>query len=96
MMGCSSAKQYYTEASCEPLLHRVRVPMLFLSARNDPIAPGGLVDTAAFTSAPAAPLLLCRTREGGHSMTWPEGCRGTGRAWSADVLVEFVRAVAAS
>ena len=34
-MGCSSATQYYTEASCEPLLHRVRVPMLFVSAHNE-------------------------------------------------------------
>ena len=38
MMGCSSARQYYDEASAEHVLACARVPMLFVSALNDMIA----------------------------------------------------------
>jgi len=97
MMGCDSATDYYTQASSGPLLTRARVPMLFVSARNDPVAPADVVDSRPFGArggSEAAPLLLAVTREGGHSMTWPEGWRGGGRDWSTAVLCEFVAAVA--
>ena len=75
-----------------------QVPMLFVSARNDPVAPADVVDPRPFDArgagSEAAPLLLAVTREGGHSMTWPEGWRGGGRDWSTAVLCEFVAAVA--
>ena len=96
MMGCESAVQYYREASCGALLHRVRTPMLVVSARNDPIASADNVDRQPFAAEPAAPLALCVTDEGGHSMGWPEGWRGTGRAWSVEVLREFVELVSTS
>ena len=35
MMGCASATQYYSEASCGGLLQNCRIPTLLLSARND-------------------------------------------------------------
>ena len=93
MMGCESAEQYYIEASSEELLHRARCPMLFVSAYNDPVAPADVIKQAVFRSdAPDAPLLLAITNEGGHSMSWPEGLTGRGRAWSAAVLVEWVKA----
>jgi len=91
MMGCSSATAYYTEASCESLLHQVRTPLLFVSAANDPIASADIIKRDVFRTATEAPLLLAVTKEGGHSMVWPEGWRGMGRAWSIDVLVEFIR-----
>ena len=100
MMGCASAADYYRQASSGPLLPRARVPMLFLSAHNDPIAPASLIDVAPFECARDAPLLLATTAEGGHSMGWPEGGAGASRsgsgaaggAWSAQVLVEWVHA----
>ena len=53
------------------LLHNVRVPLLFVSAANDPIAPATILDTRAFAGArEEAPILLAVTAEGGHSMTW--------------------------
>ena len=71
--------------------------MLFVSARNDPIAPADVIDSRPFEArgagSEAAPLLLAVTREGGHSMTWPEVWRGGGRDWSTAVLCEFVAAV---
>jgi|TARA_B110001469_G_C9410467_1_gene210144 predicted alpha/beta-fold hydrolase len=74
--------------------------MLFLSARNDPVAPADVIDSRPFEArgagSEAAPLLLAVTREGGHSMTWPEGWRGGGRDWSTAVLCEFVAAVVES
>ena len=96
MMGCSSAEQYYREASSERVLARVRVPMLFLSARNDPIAPAGAIKTEAFSAHADAPLLLAVTAEGGHSMLWAEGFRGLGRAWSVAVLLEWLQEVNAA
>ena len=96
MMGCASADQYYDEASCAHVLRDVRVPLLFLSALNDPIAPADTVDTTPFvdaTTSSPAPLLLAITRAGGHSMGWPEGWRGTGRRWGTAVLTEWVQAL---
>jgi abhydrolase domain-containing protein 1/3 len=95
MMGCSSALQYYSEASATRVLGDVRVPMLFLSARNDPICPANRIDTKAFTEQQtpgAAPIVLAITAEGAHSMTWPEGW-GLQRSWLCELLVEWVRAV---
>ena len=88
--------RYYREASACRVLDDVRVPLLFLSAHNDPIAPADLLDRHQFSAAGGtteAPLILATTAEGGHSQTWPQGWRACG-AWSADVLVEFVRALA--
>ena len=93
MMDCAGgATQYYDEGSSHHVLPRVRVPTLFVSAANDPIAPADVIDSTLFTSEEgSAPLLLAVTSEGGHSMTWPEGWRGRGRSWSCDVLLEWVR-----
>ena len=78
------------------VLDDVRVPMLFVAARNDPICPANLAfNTEAFTKVTSqAPLLLAVTDEGGHSMVWPEGWRGEG-SWLCDLLVEWVHAVSA-
>ena len=78
------------------MLGRVRVPLLFVSAANDPIAPSTILDTGAFGGArEASPVLLAATAEGGHSMVWPEGWRCAG-AWAPRVLVEWAQAVCAA
>ena len=91
MMGEPSAEAYYASASAINSLHDVRVPLLFVSARNDMIAPAGLIDRSKFTQSGDAPLLLAVTAEGGHSMVWPEGWGGE-RSWACEVLVDWVRA----
>jgi hypothetical protein len=53
-------------------------------------------DTTAFTDAASqAPILLAITKEGAHSMTWPEGWR-LERSWLCALLVEWVHAVDAT
>ena len=95
MFGCACATDYYREASAGNYLSRIAIPMLFLSADNDPIAPARLLrcdnfDGGVGPSAPKA-LLLAVTDEGGHSMTWPEGWYPSG-TWSVGVITEFVQA----
>ena len=48
MMGCDSAAQYYVEASSERVLSRARIPMLFISALNDPVAPADVIKLTHF------------------------------------------------
>ena len=91
MMGELSAAAYYESASAINSLDDVRVPLLFVSAQNDMIAPAGLIDRSKFAGSGPAPLLLVVTAEGGHSMVWPEGWGGE-RSWACEVLVEWVRA----
>lgn len=75
--------------------------MLFLNAMNDPIVPGGLVRRDDFAGggarprpdAPPGSLILALTKEGGHSMVYPEGWLAQG-AWTGKVVTEFVLAVA--
>jgi len=94
MMGCSSATVYYSEASVRPILDRVRVPLLFVSAENDPIAPPySAFDKLDFVEAGQhSPIVLAVTAEGGHSMTWPEGFLADG-SWACRVIVEWVSSI---
>ena len=48
----------YTQASCEHVLSQVRVPLLLLSARNDPIAPADIIKAAPIAAATDATVLL--------------------------------------
>lgn len=71
--------------------------MLFLAAKNDPVAPAGLIWDDVFCGGKSRgreaghPILLAVTEEGGHSMVWPEGIDGSGN-WSAEVIAEFFAA----
>lgn len=94
MMEKPSAACYYADASSITTIASVRVPLLFVSAENDMIAPAGLIDRSVFQSSGGAPLLLAVTPEGGHSMVWPQGWRGE-QAWATEVLVEWVQTVTA-
>ena len=90
MMGCESKEQYYREST--PTLGHIRVPLLLLQAENDPIKPSGLQeDLERACREGTAPLLLAVTKEGGHSLTWPEGWRAES-SWSERLLIEWVRA----
>ena len=66
--GFSSASDYYRWSSSGLILHQIRIPMLFCFAENDPICPGGKVRPDTFQASEY--LMMCLTKNGGHSMDW--------------------------
>jgi predicted alpha/beta-fold hydrolase len=87
-MGLTCSSEYYRVASSGLWLSHIRVPTIFVHARNDPIVPGDLIRTDDFKANPN--LFSCITQEGGHSMDWPCGifCE---KSWSAGVVERFIR-----
>jgi len=100
MFGFRCVSDYYRDASSGNYLRHVRIPMLFLSARNDPVSPADAVGKDNFQGGAsvgkagleALPLLLAVTDEGGHSMLWPEGVFSL-RPWAHLAITEFLVAV---
>jgi predicted alpha/beta-fold hydrolase len=61
--GYASLDEYYRAMSAAPLLHRVRVPTLIISSRDDPLLP-----VQQFEEAACSPWVqLALTRYGGHA-----------------------------
>jgi predicted alpha/beta-fold hydrolase len=92
MMECANASDYYRQASSAPWLKRIRRPVLFVHAVNDPIVPADTVRLDDF-NAGSHDLVSCITDEGGHSMEWPSGMRM--ESWAAKLACEFVACMAA-
>ena len=68
--GFESLEAFYAEQSCAPRLHKIRVPTIFLNARDDPIASATVIPYDALQQNPN--LLLLTTAAGGH-LGWAEG-----------------------
>jgi predicted alpha/beta-fold hydrolase len=64
MHGYRNALDYWTRASCKPLLSQVAVPTLVLNAQNDPFLPASALPTPAQCSAS---ILLHQPAQGGHA-----------------------------
>jgi predicted alpha/beta-fold hydrolase len=64
--GFADAADYYYRSSCIRLLHRIGVPTLLLSARNDPFHPRDLLNDVARIAAQNPSLHLEITEHGGH------------------------------
>lgn len=64
--GFADAADYYYRSSCIRLLHRIGVPTLLLSARNDPFHPRDLLNDVARIAARNPSLHLEITEHGGH------------------------------
>ena len=90
MMGEPSAEAYYAHASAAPHLARIRIPVLFVHAADDPITPGPLMPLDAFR-CDGSTIVHAMTAEGGHSMDWWSGIFGSG-SWSSSVAVEWIEA----
>lgn len=101
MMGCSSASDYYRESSSAPWIQYIKRPYMFVSSRNDPIAPAHLIRQDIFQGTkaknpedPPLPVLLAITQEGGHSMLWNEGWDAK-QSWSLHAVADFFDAALA-
>jgi predicted alpha/beta-fold hydrolase len=62
--GFAGADDYYAQSSSGPLISRVRVPLLLLSASDDPFIPPSALPIGAARANPAVTLEL--TNKGGH------------------------------
>lgn len=82
--GFPTASDYYRNSSSGLVLHKIARPMLFVSARNDPICPGSSIHMDNFEQNEN--LISVRTQSGGHSMDWPTA---TLQPWSAKLLVTY-------
>jgi predicted alpha/beta-fold hydrolase len=64
LFGFGTAANYFATQSSNQFLERIRVPVLALISKDDPMVPFGVYDHPAFTSNPA--LWLEAVEHGGH------------------------------
>jgi predicted alpha/beta-fold hydrolase len=84
MFDFACASDYYRRSSSGLFLSSIQTPTLFLHADNDPIIPGQYVQMDNFRHNPH--LISVMTKEGAHSMDWPDT---TLNPWSADAIGHF-------
>lgn len=85
-----SLKDYYERSSCASKLRDVSVPVLFLNSMDDPIVPNFVVDHTVAKENPN--LLFAITERGGHT-AYLKNFKWWSRAWSDDVIEEFLSAL---
>jgi predicted alpha/beta-fold hydrolase len=85
--GFASADDYYARSSSLPLLSRIAVPTLCLSALDDPFVPAETVERARRAASPAVRFLV--TAKGGHA-GWiaAKGLRPV--SWGEERAVDFL------
>ncbi|TMW59059.1 hypothetical protein Poli38472_007204 [Pythium oligandrum] len=94
-------QHYYSDASSNQYIGRVRVPLLCLSAKDDPICVAQTIPYAAAATNPH--VILCVTKSGGHlgffegetdeSATSASTSSSDVRVWSVDAIAEFAESV---
>jgi hypothetical protein len=80
----ASFAEYIDRAASAPLLKGVQIPLLLLSARDDPLVPPTLFPTLTECGAN---VVLLTTKRGGH-VAWMSGTRGS--SWADDVALGFL------
>lgn len=84
--GFESAAHYYRTQSANQFLDRIRVPALFITAKDDTFIPFRMYDHPAFRQNPC--LQLFATEHGGHlgflSRTRP-------RLWLNHAIIKWIR-----
>jgi len=88
--GWDNIEAYYSTASSEAYLPRVQIPMLFMSADDDPLCPGHIINREAFRSNPKLTLLLFP--KGGH-IGWCRAGDPRGAAHTDLIATEFLQTV---
>jgi len=89
--GFGSAQDYYSRASAQAVLHRIRVPSLIIHARNDPFIPFEPFEKIQALENPWISLLA--TQSGGHVAFCGRRQEHEDRAWAENRCIEFARNV---
>ncbi|KXZ51286.1 hypothetical protein GPECTOR_13g773 [Gonium pectorale] len=87
--GVADLDAYYERNNCKTALQHVSVPLLCLSARDDPIIGPRLLRHAEAAAAANPRVVLAVTKRGGH-LGWLAGWRG--HSWMMDVIMEWLEA----
>jgi len=88
--GFDSVEDYYMDASSDQRLPSVRVPLLVVSAFDDPLAPGWTIPYPFFHRAET--VMLALTGFGGH-LGWCDEDQPFGRPrWVEETAVDFLSA----
>lgn len=86
--GFAGAEDYWARSSSLPLLGRIEVPVLALSAEDDPFLPADALGRARDAASPSVAFAV--SRHGGHagfvSGRWP----GSARAWAEESAVRWL------
>lgn len=83
LFGFRNAADYYARSSSGPRLGRIRVPVLLVSAEDDPLVPAATLPRATDL---APETVFFRTRRGGHVGFIEDGPTGR-RAWSERAIL---------
>ncbi|GAA5829709.1 hypothetical protein JCM11251_000256 [Rhodosporidiobolus azoricus] len=89
LQGFGTAIEYYRAASASNVIHQAAVPLLSISALDDPIVSSDGIPMSAAESNPN--LIFATTKHGGH-LGWHEGFFRP-RRWVAKPVVEFLKAL---
>jgi predicted alpha/beta-fold hydrolase len=91
--GYESAVDYYERARALRVAHRIAVPTLIITSRDDPFVPITAFQSAAITENPHIHLMI--TDHGGHC-SFISRERGWERYWAEARVVEFCQSQLAS
>jgi predicted alpha/beta-fold hydrolase len=83
--GFTSAEHYYRTQSANQFLERIRVPTLFITAKDDTFIPFRIYDHPAFRQNPC--LELHATEHGGHMGFL---AKGRPRLWLEYAIIEWI------
>lgn len=87
--GWPDVDAYYAGSSSSLSIPQVRVPLLCVSARDDPIAPYEAIPFEAIRKNPHTGLIVTPT--GGH-LAWVAGASVSNPPWPDKGVIEFLRA----
>jgi hypothetical protein len=91
--GYRDAEEYYEAAGAKRVVDRVRVPMLMITAEDDPFVPYVMFLAAQVERNPA--IRFVGTQHGGHC-AFISATPGPERFWAEERIVEFCAGLAAA
>ena len=89
--GYRDAQEYYEAAGAKRVVDKIRVPLLLITAQNDPFVPVEATRASGVEKNPA--ITFVAPRYGGHC-GFISGVRGEERFWAERRIVDFCAALA--
>ena len=84
-----SLPEYYTRASCQPVMHNISVPTLVIHSKDDPIVP---LECVPIDKCQANPHLITAIVPHGGHVCYFEGAKGDSR-WYPRVCAEYFKRI---